>query len=500
MGYLLEVKGVSKGFPGVQALQNVDFHLDRGEVVALVGANGAGKSTLIKIITGIYHRDDGEMTINGESLNFARPSDAKQHGIATIYQELTVVPNLTVTENIFIKSIQDHTVVNYKELNRQAARILKELDLKFSPRAKVSSLAIADQQMVEIAKAICENAQILIMDEPTSALTVQEKEKLFSVVRGLRDKGVGIVFVSHRLNEIFEISSRTTILRDGKLVGDYPIEELSVGRIVELMVGRDLDKLFPKQEAVIGEVVLKVENLRRGKRVQGVSFELRKGEILGLTGLLGSGRTEVARCIFGIDKLEQGSVYVDGVLRKISSPREASRAGLSLVPEDRKEHGLVLTMNISDNICIGHETLSLLRNRKGEESLSKKFVDAFNIRCTSVRNIVRNLSGGNQQKAVVSRWLARNPKVLILDEPTRGIDVVAKAEVHALIGLMVQKGMSVILISSESDEIMGLCDRVVVLFEGQVVGGIERKNFSEETILAYSHGHRPALATATSAN
>ena len=490
MNCLLKMTGISKGFPGVQALENVDFHLNGGEVLALVGANGAGKSTLIKIIMGVYHRDAGEMLVEGERVVFARPAEAKEHGIATIYQELTVIPNLTVTENIFIKSIRERAIVNYGELNQRAAKILEDLELKFSPRTKVSDLAIADQQMVEIAKAICENAKILIMDEPTSALTSQEKDKLFSVVRGLRDKGVGIVFVSHRLNEIFEISDRATILRDGKLVGDYPIEELSEKRIVELMVGKILDRLFPKQEAEIGEVVLKVENLWGGKRVKGISFELHRGEILGLTGLLGSGRTEVVRCIFGIDKLERGDITINGVPVKIGSPREASLAGLALVPEDRKEHGLVLQMNISDNICIGSESLVLMRNKKKEASLSKKFVEAFNIKCRSIRDIIQNLSGGNQQKAVISKWVARDPRILILDEPTRGIDVQAKAEVHTLIGLMVQKGMAVILISSESDEIMGLCDRTVVFFEGQVVGEIAREDFSEEKILAYSHGHR----------
>jgi ABC-type sugar transport system ATPase subunit len=255
-------------------------------------------------------------------------------------------------------------------------------------------------------------------------------------------------------------------------------------------VGKVLERLFPKQKADIGEVILKVENLHGGKRVRGVSFELRKGEILGLTGLLGSGRTEVVRCLFGIDKLEQGNIYVNGALKRINSPQEASRSGLSLVPENRKEQGLVLQMNISDNICIGSQVLDLLRNKKNEESLSQKFVDAFNIRCTGVKHIIQNLSGGNQQKAVISRWVARNPQILIMDEPTRGIDVQAKAEVHTLIGLMVQKGMAVVLISSEIDEIMGLCDRTVVLFEGQVVGEIERHEFSEEKILAYSHGHR----------
>ena len=489
MSALLEVRRVSKAFPGVQALRDVDFHVSKGEVVALVGANGAGKSTLIKIIAGVYHKDEGEIFIDGQSVEFTRPSQGKEYGIATIYQELTVISNLTVTENIFIKSIQKHSIVNYKELNKKAAKILEELDLKFSPRSKLSSLAIADQQMVEIAKAVYENAKILIMDEPTSALTGQEKDKLFAVVKTLRDKGVGIVFVSHRLNEIFEISNRANILRDGKLVGDYPIQDLSVKRIVELMVGKVLDKLYPKHEAEIGGVILKVENLHRGKQVKGVSFELRKGEILGLTGLLGSGRTEVVRCIFGIDKLEQGNIYIHGVRKRINSPQEASKAGLSLVPENRKEQGLVLPMNLSDNRCMGSKELVLLRNKKNEESLCQRFVNAFSIRCTGVKHIIQNLSGGNQQKTVISKWVARNPEILILDEPTRGIDVQAKAEVHTLIGRMVQKGMAVILISSEFDEIMGLCDRTVVLFEGQVVGEIERKDFTEEKILAYAHGN-----------
>ena len=488
MAALLEVKGVSKCFPGVQALLNVDFRLNKGEVVALVGANGAGKSTLIKIITGVYHKDEGEIFIEGKRVSFTKPSEGKGYGIATIYQELTVIPNLTVAENILIQYIQKCTIINYRELNRQTAKILYELDLKFSPDVKLSSLALADQQMVEIARALYENAKMLIMDEPTSALTGQEKDKLFTVVRSLRDKGVGIVFVSHRLKEIVEISDRATILRDGKLVGDYPIKDLSEKRIVELMVGKVLDKLFPKHETEIGEVVLKVENLHRGKHVKGVSFELRKGEILGLTGLLGSGRTEVVRCIFGIDKLERGNIYINGVLTRVNSPQDASKAGLALVPENRKEQGLVLPMNLSDNVCMGSKEIFLVRSIRKEENVCQKFVSTFNIRCTGVKHIVRDLSGGNQQKTVTSKWVCRNPEILILDEPTRGIDVEAKAEIHALIGRMVQKGMAVILISSEFDEIMGLCDRTVVLFEGRVVGKIERKDFSEEKLLAYVHG------------
>ena len=490
MSALLEIKRVSKSFSGVQALSNVDFHLSQGEVVGLVGANGAGKSTLIKVITGVYHKDEGEIFIEGKGVEFARPSDAKGYGIAAIYQELTVIPNLTVTENIFIKEIQKQGMIRYRGLNQQAAGILGKLDLRFRPEAKLSSLALADQQMVEIARAIYENAKILIMDEPTSALTGEEKDKLFAVVKSLRNKGVGIVFVSHRLNEVFEISDRATILRDGRVVGDYGIRDLSERRIVELMVGRGLDKLFPKHEAEMGEVILKVENLHRGKQVKGIGFELRKGEILGLTGLLGSGRTEVVRCIFGIDKLERGNIYIHGVRTRISHPQDASRAGLALVPENRREQGLVLLMNLSDNICMGSKEILLLRTVKKEENFSRRFIDAFNIRCTGLKQVIKDLSGGNQQKAVISKWVCRNPEILILDEPTRGIDVQAKAEVHTLIGRMVQKGMAVILISSEFDEIMGLCDRAIVLFEGQVAGEIVRKDFSEEKILAYAHGRR----------
>jgi ABC-type sugar transport system ATPase subunit len=491
MEALLEIREVSKTFPGVQALQKVDFTLQRGEVMALVGANGAGKSTLIKIITGVYQKDEGEMRLNGKTVHFAHPSEANRYGISTIYQELTVIPNLNVAENIFLKHIKQKAgLVDYRLMYESAGKILEELDLKLNVRTKVSSLPIADQQMVEIAKAIGEDAKIFIMDEPTSALTKDENDKLFAIIRSLKNKGAGIIFVSHRLSEVFEVADRVTILRDGKVVGHYAIEELSEKRLVELLVGKKLDQLFPKHEAEIGEVVLKVDNLRRGKRVQGISFELRRGEILGLTGLLGSGRTEVVRCIFGIDKPEGGSIHIKGRLRRIADPVEASNAGLALVPENRKEQGLVLQMHVADNICLGSKEVTLLRSKKREEGVASKFVKAFNIRCTHVRQVIKNLSGGNQQKTVISKWVSRNPEILILDEPTRGIDVSAKAEVHALIGQMVRNGVAVLLISSEFDEIMGLCDRAVVLYEGKVVGEIDRQNFSEEKLLAYAHGHR----------
>ncbi len=487
---LLRVEGISKAFCGVPAITNISFSINAGEVVALMGANGAGKSTLLKIITGVYQRDSGKVFMGDEEVCFYTPGAGKKRGIATIYQELTVIPNLSVCENIYISKIKEKAIINYRELHEKATAILKDLGLDFESKTKVGKLSVANQQMVEIARAVSEDAKILIMDEPTSALATVEKNKLFEIVNKLKDKGLGIVFVSHRLGEIFEISDRATILRDGKLVGHYDIRDLTEQKMVELMINKNMDAFFPKRKVGIGDVVFSVKNLTRGNKVKDVSFDLKRGEILGLTGLLGAGRTEIARCIFGIDEYEKGEMVLNGKKVSFRTPRQAAMAGLALVPEDRKLFGLVLKMNICENICLGSKVMKPWRDKKSENETGNKYMNRLNIRCTGLNQKLMHLSGGNQQKAVIAKWLVRNSQVLILDEPTRGIDVSAKAEVHEIIGDLVEAGASVIMISSEFDEIMGLCDRAVVLYEGEKMGEVERKDFTDELLMGLSHGRK----------
>lgn len=489
METLLEMKNISKSFPGVKALDNVSFDVRAGEVIALAGANGAGKSTLLKILTGVYTRDEGDVKVLGKTVHFKNPEEGKKAGIAAIYQELTVIPNLTVCENIFISEMKDKPYINHRKYNTKAEELLRELDVNFHAKDKVSSLTVANRQMVEIARAVNEKSRILIMDEPTSALTNEEKDKLFSVARALREKGLGIVFVTHRMKEIFELCDRATVMKDGKLVGTYDIQDLDEGKIVELMLSRSLKSYFPEKHDTIGEVVLSVKNLRRGSKVKDVSFDLRKGEVLGITGLLGSGRTETARCLFGVDKPESGEILLHGQKLKMHSPRDAVKNGIGLVSEDRKELGLVLNMAIGDNICFGSKEVKTIRNKTAERKTAEKYIAMLDVKCTGTKQAVGNLSGGNQQKVVIAKWLLRNCEVLILDEPTRGIDVSAKAEIYKLINRIAADGAAVIMISGEQDEIIGMCDRAVVLYEGTCVGELDRSEFSEEKILQMSHNY-----------
>lgn len=494
MNTLLEVKGVSKSFPGVKALQNVDFKVNAGEVVALIGANGAGKSTLLKIVTGVYKRDEGDVILYGQQVNFSSPSEGKENGIACIYQELAIVPNLNVCENIFLSQIKKKKIINYADYYRRADEILRDLGVTFSARDNAGALSIANQQMIEVARAISENAKILIMDEPTSSLTTKEKDTLFNIVRKLRDKGLGIVFVGHRLAEVFEISERCTIMKDGQLVGDYPIEALTEKKMIALMTGKSLESIFHEHESVIGEVALKVEHLKRGNKIKDVSFEVRQGEILGLTGLIGAGRTEIARCIFGVDRFDSGTITCGGTVLKVRSPEDAIRAGIAMVPENRKEEGLVLNMNVGENICLGSKVIKPIRQKSTEVKTAQEYIELLRVKCYSHKQKIMNLSGGNQQKAVISKCLLHNAKVLILDEPTRGIDVGSKSEIYALIGKLVQQNVAVILISSEFDEIQGLCDRAIVLYEGANMGELARKDITNERVLAMSHGQKIDIA------
>jgi ABC-type sugar transport system ATPase subunit len=486
---------INKSFPGVHALDEVNFQVYPGEIVALVGENGAGKSTLMKILIGVYRKDQGKMSLNGTEIEPLTPHEAFMLGISVIHQELNLVPEMMVFENVFLgretrrRSPTGKLLrrLNKMEMRQETKRLLGQLGANFEPDTVVKELGVAQQQMVEIAKALSFDARIIIMDEPTSSLPQSDVETLFKVVRGLKQHGVSIVFITHRLEEVFEIADRVVVLRDGKNTGQLPIEEATIEKVITFMVGRTMDQMFPKQEVKIGEVVLSAKGLSRGKKVRDVSFELCKGEILGFAGLVGAGRTETARALFGIDKKDAGEVWLEGQMVDLISPQASIRAGLGFVPEDRKLQGLILGMAVYQNVTLAslkQITRTLVINRTAEQTVTKRFVDQLRIRTPSIRQLVKHLSGGNQQKVVLAKWLALQPKVLILDEPTRGIDVGAKAEIHALISQFAQEGMGVILISSELPELLGMCDRILVMSKGTITGEFTQEEADQEKIMA----------------
>jgi rhamnose transport system ATP-binding protein len=490
---LVELRGITKTYGGVHALSDVSFEITRGEVHALVGENGAGKSTLVKILTGVIQSDDGVVLFDGEERRIPTPQAAHQLGIVAMYQEPTVFQDLTVAENVFAgrhPRTPLHTVA-WREMQTQASRILHDLGVDFGAETPVRGLSVADRQLLEIAKALSSNARLLIMDEPTAALSPHEVESLFATVRGLRDRGVVIVFISHRLEEVTEIADTVTVLRDGAHVATRPAAELSHAEIIRLMVGRSLDALFPKEAAEIGDVVFKAESLTRRGVFSNVSFDLRRGEIVGLAGFVGSGRTEVARAIFGIDRLDSGALTIEGRPFRPRSPRAAMRRGLAYLPEDRLNQGLVQPMSIAQNTSMAVlPTLTpggLLRPRR-ERGLARRFMEQLRIRATSVAQVVRSLSGGNQQKVVLSKWLAADPRVLILDEPTHGVDVGTKADVHRTISGLASKGLTILLISSELLEVLGMSDRVLVMREGRLVAELSRDEATEERVIEAAAG------------
>jgi len=490
---LLEVRDVSKRFPGVQALDRACLDVKRGEVLALVGENGAGKSTMMKILSGVYEADEGTILMDGETVVPGDPIHARDNlGISIIYQELNLAQNLSVAENIYLGRFPTRRgFVQFDRLYRQAEDFLGLLGADLDPRAPVSRLTVAQQQMVEVAKAISYQCKLLIMDEPTSALTTRETETLFEVTEGLRDKGVGIIFITHRLEEIFEIADRVTVLRDGKTVGTKPMGEVDRPDVVRMMVGCDLSELFVAKEAEVGAPLLEIHNLSTPNLLQDITFDLRQGEILGLFGLLGAGRTDLARALFGVGPTPSGEVVLNGQPATVRSPADATQAGLAYVPEDRKLHGLVLPMTVRENV-----TLAVLRKLSRatvvQSSEERRVVDSFiedlDIRTPSREQRVNNLSGGNQQKVVVAKWLASHPKVLILDEPTRGIDVGAKAEVHAIMARLAEQGVGILMISSELPEILGMSDRVLVMHEGRITGEFTREEATRERIMLAATG------------
>jgi rhamnose transport system ATP-binding protein len=496
---LVELRGVSRSYGGVLAVADIDLAIEAGAVLALVGENGAGKSTLVKILTGVIQPDSGAVVIDGEARRIADPMAAHRLGIVAMYQEPTVFPDLTVAENIFAGR-QPRTAVrgvDWRGMRREAARLLDDLGADIEPDVPVRGLAVADRQLLEIAKALSSQARLLIMDEPTAALSPNEVENLFATVRRLRDRGVAVVFVSHRLEEVTAIADTVTVLRDGRHIATRPAAKLPHGEIVRLMVGRSLEALFPKEEAEIGDVVLNATGLRRRGVFSDVSFELRRGEIVGLAGFVGAGRSEVARSIFGIDRLDGGELWIDGRRFRPRSPRAALRRGLAYLPEDRLEQGLVQPMSISKNASMAVlpalTPIGLLMPWR-ERKLARRFMEQLRIRATSPAQVVRSLSGGNQQKVVLSKWLAAEPRILILDEPTHGVDVGTKADVHRTISNLATRGLTILMISSELPEILGMSDRVLVMREGRLVEELARSEATEERVIQAAAGVREAAA------
>lgn len=494
---LLEVRQVSKSFGAVAAVQGVSFPLYAGEAHALVGENGAGKSTIVKMLAGVHRPDSGALVVKGEEISFHNPAAAKAAGLAVIYQEPTLFPDLTVAENI---AMGRHPLSRLRTVDRAAMRghareLFERLGVRIDPNRPARGLSIADQQIVEIAKALSSQARVLVMDEPTAALAGAEVQRLFAVVRSLREEGAAVLFISHRFEEVTELCQRVTIMRDGKHVSTDPLKDLEVHEMVRRMVGRDMGALFPKQDVQTGEVVLEVEGLTRTGAFWDVSFQIRAGEIVALAGLVGAGRSEVVQAVFGVDKREAGTVRLNGRKLRAGDARAAMAAGMALVPEDRRQQGLVMDLSIERNVSLPRSrALSRLGLLVGgrERSEATSWTAKLQTKYGRLTDPVGNLSGGNQQKVVLAKWLSIGPKLLIVDEPTRGIDVGTKAEVHRLMSSLAADGVAVVMVSSELPEVLGMADRVLVMREGRIVAEIPRANATEESVMFAAMGQESA--------
>ncbi len=488
---ILEIKDVSKLYPGVTALNHINLTFRRGEIHALCGENGAGKSTLIKTISGAITPTAGTITINGETFSGLTPALAREKGVAVVYQEFTLVPVLTAAENIFMGNFRKKGVmIDRKAMYDEAAKIFERMGIQLDPRSKVQDLTTGYQQIVEIAKAISYNAKILIMDEPSAPLTTNEVDAMMEIVRTLKKEGVTIIYISHRMDEIFELADRVSVLRDGEYIGTKDIGDTDNDDLIRMMVGRTLSQTYPKRNCKTDEVVLEARNLS-GNGVKNISFQLHKGEILGLGGLIGAGRTELCEMIFGYYPIQSGELYLHGQMINPSSPSDAVKKGIALVPEDRKKHGIIGGMTVLDNLTlstIGKLTRNAAIDRKAQRKYAQDQVDALGIKTPGLMQKVKNLSGGNQQKVILGRWLGANPEIFIFDEPTRGIDVGAKAEIYKLMTQLVEEGKSIIMISSEMSELLGMSDRLIILAKGRYTGSLDANEFSQETVLKYSSG------------
>lgn len=485
--YLVDMKGISKKFPGVRALDNVDLTLKSGEVLALLGENGAGKSTLMKIIGGIYQKDGGEIRIKGEVREYSSVAEASALGIAVIHQELNMCRHLTVAENIFLgRELTRAGVVDFKEQNRRAEGLLKGLGLNIKPDTELGALAVSKQQMVEIAKALSTDADIIIMDEPSSALTERETHELFRIVNELKSRGKGIIYISHRLEELENIVDRVTVIRDGRHIKTMNFKDTDIPELISLMVGREITEKYPHEQTETGDKIMEVKGISTNE-VQNVSFELRAGEIVGFAGLVGAGRTELVRALSGADKITAGEVVVCDKSVKLKNPRDAIKAGIVCAPEDRKKDGLLVNLDVSENIAIANlDTLSNpvgIVSSKKEHDMANRAVKELKIKTPSLKFTVKNLSGGNQQKIVVGKWLMRDAKVVIFDEPTRGIDVAAKVEIYNLMNKLKKSGIGVMFVSSELPEVLGMSDRIIVMCSGRITGELKREEATQEKIM-----------------
>src|SRR5215471_453833 len=495
---LLRITSINKRFPGVQALDNAGLEVLPGEIHALLGENGAGKSTLINILSGAQQPDSGTIEFGGEKVTMASPHDAQRRGIVTIYQEFTLAPNMTIAENVFIgREPGSGVFVDWRKMAAETRAITTQLGLQLRPMSIVRNLSVAEQQMVEIARALSMKSRLIVMDEPTSALSLSEVEKLFRIMRNLKAQGLSIIFVTHHLEEVMEICDRYTVLRDGRLVSSGSVADTTVDNIIRLMVGRQVNALFARRERVApGNFALKVESLTRRGNTQdqnatvlaNVSFEARRGEILGIAGLVGAGRTEMSRAVFGADPFDSGRIIIDNREVHIRSPRDAIRHGLGLVPEDRKQQALFLALAVRINLSMAaHERIKrwgVFIDEAAERAMVEEYRKKLNIRMASQEQLIASLSGGNQQKVTLARWLALRPKVLIVDEPTRGIDIGAKVEVHQLLFDMAQSGIAIIAISSELPEVLAISDRIITMREGHVTGEIRSEDANEEVLMS----------------
>ncbi len=487
---VVKLSKINKSFNGVPTLVDVDFELREGEVLALLGENGAGKSTLMKILSGIYTRDSGKMEIFGEDIETQSTALAKKQGIAIIHQELNMCQHLTVAENIFLgreKMKAFGLVVDQKYINQKSAELLKRLNIDIDPTTITSSLSVSKQQIVEIAKALSTNARILIMDEPTSALTSKEIEVLFNIVRKLREEGVAIVYISHRLEELKHIVDRVSIMRDGHYITSMDFDENNMPQIIAHMVGREIKERFPRVECELGKKIFEVKNLNAGRLVKNINFEVFEGEIVGIAGLMGAGRTETTRAIFGVDPKDSGEIFVDGLEVKINSVADAIKAGIVLAPEDRKRDGLCTKLSVRENIALSNldwicNGLSVV-NKTHENEITNKQVKDLQIKLPSPDILAGSLSGGNQQKVVIGKWLSRQSRVVIFDEPTRGVDVAAKVEIYNIMNALKQQGIAVLFVSSELPEVMGIADRIIVMCDGRITGQMKSSDATQEKIL-----------------
>ena len=492
---LLQMKNVSKYFPGVKALEDVKLEAYSGEVLALLGENGAGKSTLMKILSGVYNKDTGSILIQGSEVDIKGIKDAEKHGIAIIHQELSLLPNLCIWENIFLGNEGFNGVtrrINKKALKEKSEILLKDIGFNIDVDTLVKDLNVGEKQLIEIAKALSKNSKLIIMDEPTTALTDVETDNLFKVINKLKGEKMGIVYISHRINEIFQICDRIAVLRDGKYIGEVMTKDITKDDLISMMVGRKLEEQFPYKKSPKGHTILKVENLSYSEKVCNVSFEAKSGEILGISGLMGSGRTEMAKTIFGEYKKTSGKIFIDGEEVNINSPKDAIEKGICYLSEDRKNEGLILGMSVGSNMTLAnlkkYETGAKRINKEEEVKAVQEYIKKLSIKTPSAQQLIKYLSGGNQQKVILAKWIMLAPKVLIIDEPTRGIDVGAKKEIYDVLNELKALGKAIIMISSDMPEILGVCDRILIIHEGEISGELSREEASQEAIMKYAVG------------